>query len=56
MNAVARFIDRYPAAALLFVTAVLCIAGTMDFNDAKAQEKVICARAAAPSWCKDIEK
>ncbi len=56
LNAIIRFIGQMinrhpvPSFAVIFVVA-FGIAGSLDYQDAKLQEKVICKQNPKPHWC-----
>jgi len=46
-----RLIDRHPWLLFVILIAVYLIAGTMDYADAKFQEKTICQRHPEKEFC-----
>ena len=46
-----RLIDRHPWIVGVILVVAYLIAGTMDYADAKVQEKVICQRHPETEFC-----
>ena len=49
---IARLIDRHPSIVIAIVIVAFGIAGSMDYADAKLQEKISCEKRPKPDFCR----
>lgn len=52
---IANLINRHPSILLAIVVIAFGIAGSMDYADAKLQEKISCEKRPKPEFCRGVE-